>query len=349
MSQDLTFSQFYENPLLRNPALAGVFNGDIRVSGTLRNQWESVTVPYKTQAFGTEVKFPINERCSMTGGLEITNDVAGDINLNRVQFLPVANVHILTDKLSKSYISVAVMGGIVTSQFDPSSLKLGDQYDPTTGGYNPNSVSNQRFNKTSFNYRDLSTGFSWSSSFELGHDQTATYYAGLGIFHLLTDRVLYYNLLNAETDLSKKWVLNGGLTLPFSDDDEFIIYGDYLRQAGNRQFMLGAMYGNNVFRYLVDQNSTIFDGSGLYGGLFYRWNDALVPTVKIDLLNFSFGFSYDVNVSQLQSASQNHGGFECTLSYKALLPGRPHEESFDDNGGYNKWRNHLKCITGPVF
>ena len=24
--QDLTFSQFYEKPLLRNPALAGVFN-----------------------------------------------------------------------------------------------------------------------------------------------------------------------------------------------------------------------------------------------------------------------------------------------------------------------------------
>jgi hypothetical protein len=42
--QDFTFSQFYEQPLMRNPALAGVFTGDLRVSGAYRNQWASVTV-----------------------------------------------------------------------------------------------------------------------------------------------------------------------------------------------------------------------------------------------------------------------------------------------------------------
>ncbi len=39
--QDINFSQFYELPLLRNPALAGIFNGNVRFTAAYRNQWES--------------------------------------------------------------------------------------------------------------------------------------------------------------------------------------------------------------------------------------------------------------------------------------------------------------------
>ena len=31
MAQDIHLSQFYETPILRNPALIGLFNGDYRV------------------------------------------------------------------------------------------------------------------------------------------------------------------------------------------------------------------------------------------------------------------------------------------------------------------------------
>ena len=41
-SQDIHFSQFFEAPLLRNPALAGLFSGDIRLQAVYRNQWQSV-------------------------------------------------------------------------------------------------------------------------------------------------------------------------------------------------------------------------------------------------------------------------------------------------------------------
>ena len=50
IAQDLTFSQFYEAPLLRNPALAGIFTGDIRLKGNFRSQWGSISVPFKTGA-----------------------------------------------------------------------------------------------------------------------------------------------------------------------------------------------------------------------------------------------------------------------------------------------------------
>ncbi|MGZ3910129.1 MAG: type IX secretion system membrane protein PorP/SprF, partial [Flavisolibacter sp.] len=37
--QDIHFSQFFEAPLLRNPSLAGIFTGDIRVQAVYRDQW----------------------------------------------------------------------------------------------------------------------------------------------------------------------------------------------------------------------------------------------------------------------------------------------------------------------
>ena len=36
--QDINYSQFYELPLLRNPALAGIFNGNVRFTAGYRNQ-----------------------------------------------------------------------------------------------------------------------------------------------------------------------------------------------------------------------------------------------------------------------------------------------------------------------
>ena len=58
-SQDIHFSQFFETPLLRNPALAGIFNGDLRIQGVCRTQWNSVTTPYQTGSVNAEYKLPI--------------------------------------------------------------------------------------------------------------------------------------------------------------------------------------------------------------------------------------------------------------------------------------------------
>jgi hypothetical protein len=41
--QDIHFSQFFQAPLLRNPSLAGIYTGDIRVQTVYRDQWNSVT------------------------------------------------------------------------------------------------------------------------------------------------------------------------------------------------------------------------------------------------------------------------------------------------------------------
>jgi hypothetical protein len=57
----------------------------------------------------------------------------------------------------------------------------------------------------------------------------------------------------------------------------------------------------------------------LHVGGFLRWKDAFIPVVKVDMRSLSVALSYDVNVSQLKTASQGRGGFELSLSYIGFL------------------------------
>jgi len=150
--QDLTFSQFYEQPLLRNPALAGVFTGDVRISGVHRSQWQSVTVPFQTSGLSAEVKFPMRWDDWITLGLQVTHDVAGDVKMKRTQLLPVVNYHKSLSGNKDDFLSVAFMAGPVTSQFDPTKVRMGDQF--VNGSFEPNNPKAQIFRRTGFTYWD---------------------------------------------------------------------------------------------------------------------------------------------------------------------------------------------------
>src|SRR6476661_6383105 len=94
-AQDINFSQFYELPLLRNPALAGLYNGDMRLTSAFRSQWGSVTVPYNTMAMGAELKYSLGENNYdfINFGVQVTQDIAGDSKLSKTQFFPVLTIN----------------------------------------------------------------------------------------------------------------------------------------------------------------------------------------------------------------------------------------------------------------
>ena len=48
---------------------------------------------------------------------------------------------------------------------------------------------------------------------------------------------------------------------------------------------------------------------------FSNLTDAIIPYVGLDVGSFTFGLSYDVNVSSLKTASESQGGIEISLIY----------------------------------
>ena len=308
VAQDFTFSQFYEMPLLRNPALAGIFTGDIRFQAGYRSQWQSIPVPFNTQVLSGEAKFPIGKQNDFISvGLQLAHDEAGDSKLGRTQVFPVINFHKSFND-NASYISFALMGGIVQSQFDPTKLKFDDQF--VNGTYDPTNPTNQMFQKTSITHMDGGTGLAFSSTTYSG----VNYYFGLGAYHLLKPKVTFFD--NQNTFLSTRYVANAGVNVPTGDNNNTYFYGDYIMQGGNKQLLMGVVYCYNI---RMDDLDDPYNKTALNFGMSYRWADALIPVAKIEFNKLIFGLSYDVNVSKLAAATNYKGGFELSLSYKSRL------------------------------
>lgn len=306
-AQDINFSQFYELPLLRNPALAGTFRGDIRVTSAFRSQWNSVTVPYKTEALGTELKFGLSQNSNdyLSIGMQITNDIAGDSKMGKTQFLPMLAFHKSLSVERDSYLSLGFLGGAIQQRFDPGKLKFDDQF--VNGAYSPTNPTRQTFSNTNVLYWDAAVGMKYSS--ETTGD--IRYYIGAAYFHFTQPKVAFDQ--SYDIRLNKKVVLNAGLSAPTSETDRVILYVDGFKQGGNNQWQGGFLYKHDMVQ--EDDDFTC----SLSGGVMYRWNDAVIPVLKLDYYNWAVGVTYDANVSKLRSASKGRGGFELTLSYSDFL------------------------------
>jgi len=322
-AQDVGFSQFYDQPLLRNPALAGIFTGDVRFVASYRNQWQSVTIPYRTFGLSTEVKLPLEivPDDNITIGLQLMKDVAGTSEFSTTQILPAVNYSFPLSGEKNSYLSIGFMGGLMQQRFDPTKLVLNDQFvSGSNGSFSVLPASRQVFNNTSINYFDLSAGLTYNGSLRGDVD----YYIGAGMFHLTKPKVGFFQ--GNEITRNKKLALNFGLTAPTSEEDQLVLYGDYFKQFGQgfspvgiSTVQVGVMYSHDLY-VLGDEQQTITFG------VLYRWDDAVIPVLQLQLSKFIIGTSYDVNVSKLNVASQYKGGFELTLSYKDFLNSRKKEE-----------------------
>jgi type IX secretion system PorP/SprF family membrane protein len=310
-TQDVGFSQYYDQPFQRNPALAGIFTGDIRVVGSFRNQWQSVTVPYQTFGISGELKLPMDfiTGDNVTVGLQMVRDVAGTSRYSTTQAMPALNYSFPLSQESNSFLSVGVMGGWRQQKFDPEKLTLNDQFVPMSNGtFIILPGSRQVFTHSVASYFDISAGISYN-----GTVRDADYYIGAGMFHLVNPGVRF---VNDTIQLYKKLTFNFGLSAPLGENDELEIYGDFFRQyddkyrkIGIKSIQAGLMF-NHILSFSEEEQKSITVG------MLYRLDDAIIPVVKLELNSFVVGVSYDVNISKLVAASNHRGGIELALSYK---------------------------------
>ena len=304
-AQDIHFSQFFETPLLRNPSLAGIFKGDIRIQGVYRSQWGSVTVPYKTGSFNLEYKKPIGQGDDfITTGLQLVYDKAGSTNFTTTNILPAINYHKSLGSNKSTYLSLGFMGGLVQRRIDRSKMTTNSQYDGN--GYNPSLADGETFVNDNFSYLDGSVGMTFSSALSADRPDD-NYYIGVAFHHFNRPKNSFYH--RPEIELSPKWVYSTGVRFGVSETSYLTIQGDHTLQGPSKETVLGAMYSIKIGEDYQNPDYTLHFGS------FLRLEDAFIPVVKLDYNPFSIALSYDVNVSQLKTASQGHGGMELSVTY----------------------------------
>ena len=323
-AQDIHLSQFYETPLLRNPALAGIFTGDVRVQAVYRNQWQSVTYPYRTNALSAEYKFPVGfANDFLTIGLQTFYDVAGVARLSTAQVMPAINFHKALNEENNSYLSAGFMAGYVQRNFNDKNLTFDNQY--TGGRYNASAPSGENWGTLRRGFADFAAGLSFSSSLA----NAGNYYIGVSLFHLTKPQESF---MQKEFVLMRKFQANAGVKASFNDDLQFRGEVNYLKQGPFSEIMLGGLATYHVTD--MYEEGTNIKSVSVSGGIFLRLNDAAVPVVKLNYNNFEIGLSYDANISKLSTASRGRGGYEMSLSYKGFL------------NGYGSTQGLMTC---PVF
>jgi type IX secretion system PorP/SprF family membrane protein len=284
--------------LLRNPALAGIFTGDIRVQAIYRDQWNSVTDAYRTTSLEGEYKMHIGKMDDyITAGMQVLYDKAGTIGWTSANIFPALNYHKSLSNQSNKYLSLGFMGGFVQNHFDRSRLTTNSTYDYGTDGEN--------FMNTSYNYLDGSVGLSFNSN--LSENENDNYFVGVAYHHLAHPETSFYN--NPDVELPSKLVFSAGVRFDVTEFSYLTIQADHSQQGKFRETVAGAMYGLKLG--MADERS----GYTIHGGAFLRWNDAIIPVIKLDYTPFAVAFSYDVNISKLKPSSYGRGGFEVSLNY----------------------------------
>lgn len=307
-AQDIHFSQFFEAPLLRNPSLAGIFTGDIRVQGVYRDQWKSFTNAYRSGSLNAEYKMPIGRGDDfITGGLQILYDKAGSAGLTSTYVLPAINYHKSLSSEKIMYLSVGFMGGVLQKTLDRSKITTNSQFDGTA--YNPALADGETFINPRYSAADASVGASFNSSF--GQDEKHSLYFGAAYHHISRPKNSFY--LSADAALHPKFVFSGGVKYNIDDLTYFSLQADHSQQGNFNETIGGALYS---FKLEGTPENPLYT---LHLGAFLRWKDALIPVVKIDYNPFSVAISYDVNVSTLKTVSQGRGGFELSISYVGFI------------------------------
>jgi len=309
-AQDIHFSQFYENTILRNPALTGIFSGDYKAGINYRNQWSSISVPFETGLASVETRVGVGEEAMdfLSFGATLTYDHAGSINFNSMQIYPALNYNKSLEDDHNSYLSAGFTAGYIQRSVDPNKMKFASQY--VNGNYSSNNAGDPSITNVKQSYMDLGAGISFNSSF--GDENAVNYYIGIAGYHLNRPKAAFDgNQAFVRTDM--KWNGNLGFNMNINQQIGLTFHANYSKQGSYTETIAGALAS---WRRYDGAMNTIFM---IYGGLFYRYKDAIIPTVKLDYKKYSFTLSYDINSSSLNTASNYKGGFEISVFTRGLL------------------------------
>lgn len=307
-SQDIHFSQIFETPLLRNPALAGLFSGDVRIQSVYRTQWNSVTVPYRTGSLDGEVKLPVGQQNDyLTIGAQFLYDKAGTVALTATHILPAVNYHKSLSDEKNSYLSLGFMGGWVQRSIDRSKMTTNSQFDGVN--YNENLANGEYFISGNYSYFDASVGMSYNS--QIGDNADNNVFFGLAYHHFNKPKKVSFYTDNS-VEGTPKLVGSAGIRMSMTDDSYFTIQADYSKQGAYTETVAGALY---TWKFGNSENPQY----AFHTGAYMRWKDALIPVAKIQAKSIAIALSYDANISPLRTASTGRGGFEASLTYQKFF------------------------------
>ena len=278
-AQDVHFSQFWNNSIQYNPAMAGVFPANLRVATFYRKQWSSIASPYSTYGVNADTRIETNGNTSIGIGLNIFKDEAGDLNLGTTNAqLAVSSIISLN---AQNKLSIGVNGGIIQKGIDASGAEWNSQYQ--NGSFNGALDPAEDFTSMSEVKGDVSAGIVYAySSNPRNMTSNDRFNAIIGISYNHIIRPKYNWIVDSPDALYGNLVAHAEFLIGIENSKWSVLPAVIAQfQGPSKELLIGSR-----FRYRLKDASRVTGfakGIYMYVGGFLRSTDAFIPSVGFEL------------------------------------------------------------------
>ncbi len=303
-AQGLHFSQYYNAPLLLNPANTALMpETDFRAGFNFRNQWSSLPVPFRTiSAYADLQAFRNRNQTNWLGvGAAFFNDKSGNGELSLTRFEGFLAYHVQLGL--NAMISAGASVASVQRTVNFNALTYDVQWDGF--GFNKSMANLEDANIARTKYTDISAGV----NFAYFPDENMYLKVGLGLSHINQPRETFYEQAN-KIGMRP----NGNIDLILKLSPTFILNPSlyFTNQRGASELAFGTMTQFYVSGDNIDTKISL-----IFGG-YYRWADAAIATVGLQIDEVRIMSSYDFTVSSLSPVNKGRGAFEIGVMYQGV-------------------------------
>jgi type IX secretion system PorP/SprF family membrane protein len=302
-AQDPHFSQFFSSPLTLNPALTGKFDGTLRVAGNYRNQWPAFNNVYTTSTLSVDFSI-LNKVLPETdtwgvGIMALTDKAGGDIL--KTSFVGISTAyHKALNEDGFSQIGIGFQAMYGQKRLDNSKLYYEDMLTP----FGFTGVTQEVYNSgdLNVNYFDVNAGLIYTVS----TTDKNNFYVGASMYHINRPKESFKN--DGRWNIGARTTISAGGYFPVSESLTLHTSGIFQTQSKTTETTIGGALSSSL-------NNDETNPTNVYGGVWMRLNDALIPYIGLEFGGMRLGATYDINISSLKSGSQSRGGMEISLIY----------------------------------
>ena len=303
-AQDIHFTQWMHAPHTYNPAEVGNFEGTHRFHANHRNQWYTVTVPFRTFAIMADSKaLTKNEQIGL--GTSVLYDVTGDSKFSTTVVNLAAAYTLRLPGDSVGEISIAIQPSMTQKRLDLTKLNFDNQFNGNF--FDPGLPVNENLQRLSRWYFDVSVGGRGKLIFNQRNDLEI----GFSAYNLLQPKQSFFDAQGVRLDPR----FNGMIKINHQFNKKVQLQPGFLmsRQGRFSSYNIGmnVYYDISQSRYLEHQ---------LFAGIYGRTRDAGDLILGMVYGGWTFAGSFDFNFSTLVPASNYQGGFEIALIYVLKKP-----------------------------
>lgn len=292
---DPHFSQYYAYPMFLNPGLTGVMDGEYRVTGIYRSQWNNINNGFSTAGVSGELSTSKN----LNLGVNVINQSAGGGAYNNLNgYVSVAYTGVKFGKEGTHRVSIGLSAGAINRHYNVSKFTSGSQWTPI--GFDPATSVNEQLTKTSATTFDAGAGVLY---FDATPGKKANIYAGFSAYHL-TQPTDPFILSGTDEKMPVRYTGHAGIKLSLSDQVSVTPNLLYMKQGTAEEKMAGA-----YVQLRVNESADFLVGGN------YRLKDAFSPYLGVYYNNMVIGASYDVHTSDLSKIAGNVNSFELSVTF----------------------------------